>query len=255
MPLCRASELPRLLVCAGSGWLPRVLDTLVSESRLESRAWGNYVHKWVETGEVVNPLATDKYADLLLRKLQQSGTVHGEWWPPGQNEIAVAYNVETGQSKAYTSFVEQFGASPHMTADEWKASFGDEWITGTADYYGEIMDEPWLDDLKTGRLVTFEDYKAQQLFYAAVLGCLEYGRPVETRSTLTHWPKYPIAGRPSRFGETFSAQEQTEFLFDLKALRYHILARDESVLNPTEKHCRFCPSRQSCRAAYTIEGN
>lgn len=205
----------------------------MSERALESRDWGNFVHKWVETGEMHGD---EKKTRLLEKKLRESGTVREEWWPEdGQNEIALAYNIHTGEAQAQTD------GTP-SDKDGWKASFDVNWIVGTLDYTADLFGTLWVDDLKTGRLVSWEDYEAQQQFYCGVWGLVSRGEVVDTRSTLTHWPKYPVAGKPTRFGKHYEAQELNGFLDGLK-----VLAGTVYTLN-SGPHCKFCPSRYDCEA-------
>ena len=155
--------------------------------------------------------------------------------------MALAYNVVSGVARTYGE------ADSAQTKDEWKASFDDEWIVGTLDYGQVIFDTPWVDDLKTGRFVTWEDYEKQQTFYCAAYSLVAMGAVVDTRSTLTHWPRYPVYKKPSRFGYLLEAAELKAFLKSLKEFRNQALAQKPSDL-VTGEHCRFCPSRGNCSA-------
>lgn len=233
MPLCRASELDRLLKCPGAAWLPR--QELVTEKGLEARDWGNACHKWAETGELPTNY---KFRTLLLKKIAKSGTNREELWnADGSREMALAYNVIDGRCET---------APPDcQDKNAWKGAFGDEWIVGTLDYAQVIFDTPWVDDLKTGRFVEWEDYAAQQTFYCAVYSKLSVGSVVDTRSTITHWPRYPTHKKPYRFGHVLEAEELLAFLRSLKDFRLQVLAQKPQSLVLGD-HCKFCPSRGNC---------
>lgn len=162
--------------------------------------------------------------------------------------MAVAYNVVSGAARAYVAENET------LDKDAWKAAFNDEWIVGTLDYGQVIFDTPWVDDLKTGRFVTWEDYAAQQTFYCGVYSLLAVGSIVDTRSTLTHWPRYPVGKRPNRFGYLIEEAELKGFLKSLLEFRNQALAQRPSSL-VTGEHCRFCPSRGNCSAFEDMDKN
>lgn len=233
MPFARASELDRLLACPGAKWLPN--SGLVSESALTARNWGNFVHKWVETGEMHGDQSQIR---LLEKKIRESGTTREEYWGAGRHEVALAYNVVTGRADICN------GGTPEGK-DDWKNAHDDEWIVGTLDYAEQLFDSIWVDDLKTGRRASWEAYAAQQTFYTATLGLGLYGRIGEARSSITHWPKYPVAARPFRTAKVLSQEYQEDFLGQLRELRTKILVRRQEDLRVTE-HCTWCPARFDC---------
>lgn len=194
------------------------------------------VHKWAETGVVSDP--------KLAEKITLSGTDRAKLWPDGLHEITLALNVVTGEGQRY------YGADDGK--EEWKSNFGDEYITGTLDFIGELLDCPWVDDLKTGRFVQWEDYRAQQSFYALAWSRYKYGESRECRSTVTHWPRYPKHLPPTRHGVHLSLDYFGAYAKRLSQLRDDTLRlRDqfnEGALNPGPQ-CKYCPSRAHCGKA------
>lgn len=248
MPLARASELDRLLACPGSAFLPR--EDLRSDYAKGAASWGDAVHLWVETGE----LPTDhKMRRLLEEKITLSGIARLDLWPDGgTREAALAYNV-------VSTAVDMMVGGTKEERDAWKASFGDEWITGSADYLSDIFGEPWVDDLKTGRVVSWSAYRAQQSLYALVWSRVNFGGLRQVRSTLTHWPKYPKHNPPNRFGRVLEVDSLSEFAVSLRGLRDKILVGRDLVARQGEgadvrwntvlslgEHCGYCPSRRAC---------
>jgi len=242
MPLCRASQLDRLLNCPGELWLPRT--DIVSPKTMEARDWGTACHKWAETGEMPNFY---KFRELLEKKLAKSGTLREDYWWNGDRELPLAYNVVSGQAMAYAERPEN---QSHLSGDDWKQSFGDEWITGTLDYGETPFDQVWVDDLKTGRLVAYAEYASQQKFYCAVYSLVKHGEVRDSRSTLTHWPRYPLHAKPVRGGDLevyYEAGELVGFLKGLREFREEALTHRPEVLQ-TGEHCRFCSSKLDCPA-------
>lgn len=254
MPLARASELDRLFACPGSAFLPRE-DNRTPYAK-GAAAWGDGVHLWAETGE----LPTDhKFRRLLEEKIVLSGIDRMALWPEGGvREPAFAYNVITGEAQMYTG--------PKAEKDAWKAAFGDEWITGSADYAADLFDAPWVDDLKTGRAVSWAAYKAQQSFYVVAWSKVRFGGLRQGRSTLTHWPKYPKHNPPDRFGRTLDVDYLEKYTVELRGLRDKILAGRAVVAEPAEtkkklevlslgEHCGYCPSKLACPMVGEGESN
>lgn len=242
MPFARASELDRLFKCAGSSVLPRVRDkdSIAAE-------WGTKVHAWAETG--VLPEGKDGAA--LGKKIDKAGVSRRKLWPEeGEHEITIALDPE---SLAVKYCDPPAGAADTSTArrayaDKWKEGFDDTWIVGSIDFGMELIGRPWVDDLKTGRLVSWQDYQAQQTVYAAMYSLWKYGALRETRSTVTHWPRYPVGVAPARMGGTLTVAYLESFMHRLRELRTEILklkAGGDMRLSYGE-HCRFCPSRRGC---------
>lgn len=251
MPLARASELDRLLSCAGSLILPRNLKR--SENGNKAAAWGTYAHRWKETGEILDNEEGENaaHARRMRSKLKASGTEREVWWPSnGKHEVTLALNVVTLEVKTPpASQLERLtGQAKVAYINAWKEAWGDDWITGTADYISELMDLPWVDDFKTGRSGHPKDYEQQQSLYCLAWGLLKYGDIVPTRSTITHWPVYPRNGKPRRTGGLIEVPYFRLFLDRLRDLRQRVLhARGGGSLRLfAGDQCQFCPSSPDC---------
>lgn len=244
MPLARASELDRLLSCPGSAVLARVAQPIG-----DAAIWGNVVHYWAETGGY-NDLTEPKLRAALEERVALTRVERLALWPSeGYRELGLALNVVSGEAQMLVD------GSPEAR-DEWKAGFGDEWVVGTADYAGELMDYPWVDDLKTGRFAAWDDYEAQQTFYCLAYSRARYGATHETRTTITHWPKYPKARPPHRTGRVLSVGQLNAFAGRLARLRETILAgrADQEHLElDAGPQCLYCPSKGACPKLKELE--
>lgn len=200
----------------------------------------------METGEFPDGRA----GTTLRKKVKESGTSREEFWPRGLHEIPVAFNVLSSKVRAFVL------PSSSQEKDSWKTGFGDEWVTGTIDFVSQLMDTPWVDDLKTGRKVEYFDYRYQQGFYTMVWTLFQMGELVPARSTITHWPKYPIPNKPTRFGTVLEPEFFLELQGRLKQLREDVMrlreleesGRRESVVVRLSDgpQCKYCPSRLAC---------
>lgn len=241
MPFARASELDRLLTCPGSLVLPR--PEVKSQAALDAAGYGTMVHTWKETGEV-----NGRLGPTLKKKIALSLTTRDAYWSDGLHEVPLAFNVLSGEARALVVPVSS------AAKDAWKAAFGDEWITGTADYAGLLLEFPWVDDLKTGRRVEYLDYRAQQAFYALTWTLTQMGRLTTARSTITHWPKYKLNNKPRRFGVVLEPEEFLEFQGRLRGLREDVLrlrdkqeaGMDISGYLSEGPQCTYCPSKLAC---------
>jgi hypothetical protein len=236
MPLARASELDRLLICPGAAFLPNSEKTMG-----QAAEWGKLVHKWKVNGQIPeSPLSP-----TLTKKLKSSGVNLLNYWPSeGKHEITFAFNVMNGD----VAVREERSGLGWEDVEAWKLGFGDEWVVGTADYAYEQFGVPWIDDLKTGRLAAFSDYRAQQYFYGLAFARL-LDAP-ELLLTITHWPKYPLHKLPHRGPPVeFADYMMEEFWGELKQLRETILygreTRDNRLLQINSK-CGFCPALANC---------
>lgn len=235
-PIFRCSELDRLIECPGSAWLPRKKD----ETGVAA-GWGNLVHDWLETGVVKD----DKDGKLLQKRIDKSGTSRAALWPDGEHEVAIAFNLLTERAIEYPKPVLPPGTTRKDHTTAWKNSFDDEWFTGSIDFGTELLDTWWIDDLKTGREVTWGKYAWQQTAYAIAWSKLKYGELRSGRSTVTHWPRYPVVRAPNRLGSVLTETWLKNSLDKLRALRLDILAaKPESLM--TGEQCYFCPSAGSC---------
>lgn len=246
MPLCRASELDRLLLCPGSA--PGVLerDDFKPTHVAKAAQWGVVCHEWKETGILPDSLP---YAKLLDEKIKTAPVHRMVLWPKeGEHEVALAYNVITGRALRAPE------GSTSEYKDIWKREFGDEWITGTLDFAMELMDEPWVDDLKTGRLVEYKNYKYQQAFYCLAWSKVRYKELRDVRSTLTLWPKYPKTAKPYRVGKVITGAKLAVMAKKLLGLREVILeARGTKGPLVAGEQCFFCPSKAFCTEYKKLE--
>lgn len=241
MPFARASELDRLLACPGSLVLPK--EEVKSERAKEAAEYGELVHYWKETGEI----GKGRGGTTLKKKLIE-GVDRDALWIEGLHEVPLAYNVLTGESRAMVLPLSK------DKRDLWKATFGDEWLTGTADYVGLLLEKPWVDDLKTGRQVDYIDHRYQQAFYALVWTLFQMGELTQCRSTITHWPKYPIKNKPRRFGTVLEPDFFLDFQVKLKQLREDVMRMKDKQERGLEiwghlsdgPQCKYCPSKLAC---------
>lgn len=204
------------------------------------------VHHWAATGEVITVNGRTNLPPLFRKKLDQGEVDRLRWWPEEmEHEIALAVN----PLRAYAENCD--GDSEKK--DAWKKAFGDEWVTGTGDGRMFLFDTLWVDDLKTGRDVQFEDHLQQLRFYALGMArVMDYSGPVS--ATITWWPRYPVLSQPERFGRVFEQDELLAFEKRLVTLRDTILwAREGKIdvlemLRPGDKQCLWCPARDVCTA-------
>lgn len=207
------------------------------------------VHAWKETGEYPDT----KEGRALKKKVEASGVIRESLYAAGLHEVPLAYNVVTSEARAYV-----LPASFEAKA-QWKASFGEEWVVGTADYVGLLMDAPWVDDLKTGRRVDYIDHRYQQAFYSLAWTLYlartgELGGLAQCRSTITHWPRYPLADKPYRFGTVLEPDFFEDFkvrLRNLKVDKQQLRVLKEKDMSLEQKlsegpQCTYCPSKTSC---------
>lgn len=203
------------------------------------------VHRWKATGEIITVNGRDNLPPLFRKKLDAGKVRREQWWPDDmEHEVSLAVN-------PFAAYAENKTPDPDEQ-DAWKKAFGDDWCTGTGDGRGWMFDTLYIDDLKTGRDVKFEDHIQQLRFYAlASARVLDYRRPVN--ATITWWPRYPVVSQPERFGKTFEQDELLAFEKKLSELRDTILyLRDggdvRKHLEPGEKQCLWCPARMNCPA-------
>lgn len=217
-----------------------------SERAVIAAEWGTAVHKWKETGE----FPSGRWSATLQKKVKEADVHRESYWTEGLHEVPLAYNVVTGQAHALVLPLSS------DKKDAWKASHDSEWVCGTADYVGQLLDTPWVDDLKTGRKVDYLDYRYQQGFYCLVWTLFSMGELTPARSTITHWPKYPIKEKPRRFGTVLEPEFFLELQGKLKTLREEVMklreleqaGRRESVVARLSDgpQCQYCPSRLAC---------
>lgn len=238
------SSLDRLLACAGSEFLGGVDEK--SEAARVAADWGTLVHHWKESGEIVAVNGRENLPPLFEKKLREGRVRREQWWPEDMvHELALAVDP--------LSAVVHFAEGDRGAKEAWKAAQSDQYVTGSADGYAWMFDRLWVDDLKTGRDVTFEQHEQQLKGYAlGVARVLEYRGPVH--ATVTWWPRYPVVSQPQRFGRVIEQDELLAFERRLVTLRDEILRYREAKekVVATEVHlaggpqCNWCPSRDEC---------
>lgn len=193
------------------------------------------MHTWKETGEV---------SDRIEKKLLLSGVGDEDrerWWPaPGQHEVTFSIKIDTGE----LIFWGGVSGSDHdygYTGDEWKKTFDPQkFLTGTIDY----LDGTHVDDLKTGWPV--DPKTSGQLRSYALVPWLLRKRPPSYRGlvSITHFPRYPLAARPTR---TWATVTGAELALHLDELSWAL--SNPTIIKPSDDACRFCPSRPNCPIA------
>lgn len=219
----RASSSDRVIQCPASLVLPKHILPR-REKTDDANQLGTLCHHWKEVGHWSgcwpSPLTEkqDGFVRLLLKKLALSGLddLYEEYWPSGcgRHEVTFAYSPFTLELVLYEG--ERWGA------DEWKKQSrfdASRWVTGTIDWLGHTFGKDrWrIDDLKTGAWpVAVEDNK-QLLSYAVVPWLMdEHPDEWELDVSITSWPKYPLAGLPTRKTGIITAFEIQEHLQDLR---------------------------------------
>lgn len=236
-PWARASELDRAIMCPGSTHLARVTD-----SSGEAAKWGTIVHSWKETGEWPDN-------SLMYRRRTQaiasSGLSRESLWPStsGTHEVAYALNTQSRICDKYSG--------PREGADAWKASFDDNWITGTADWVGDLLGDAWIDDLKTGREIPSDPWDLWQLRFYALCAVMLTGADT-ARVSLTHWTRYPADAAPRRVWAPAVTREEllgtTLPLLETARQAAHLSKRSGVADVTPGSHCTWCRAKPNCPA-------
>lgn len=187
-------------------------------------AWPKWVHKAVD----------DKLAHLP-RALED---IRSEWWPGGAHEV-----------KGQLDGVNVEDAS--LIVDGGSYSDSPTSIRFKIDYVGVKFDEPWVDDLKTGREPTPPD--SLQVAAAALVAAQVSGARGAWTS-ITWWPRYPKDNEPSRRSHYHDATALENVRKVLKVIREDALSGSPTI-NPARDEfgepidqCKWCNSRPNCPA-------
>lgn len=236
----RASESDRAVVCPHSLVVARTL--VRTRKANESAGYGHLVHSWKETGRAFDPESGDDWsngdADLLRRKLFAVGDLldRGALWPGDRSNHELTFAVHLTADPPQVSWYHRETAT--CTADEWKAAFGTEFLTGTLDYVGTRDGTPWVDDLKTGRWPVDPARSRQLRSYALAVWASRGCAPeFVCHVSITQWPVYPLDGLPVRTWHVLDTMDLEEHLEDL---RYSLAHPEEAV--PSDQ-CAFCDGR------------
>ena len=210
------------------------------------------VHTWKETGKVVH--SKKRTATSFKTRLTKTGIKHSDLYGEGLHETHLAYNWRYGYCIPY------YGKDGEL----WKRGFNTDWITGTCDYsesldYGRSSNlkgiDPvppglWVDDLKTGKWWTKTPRQSAQIAFYAM--CMRHLYDSHVNVSVTHWPRYPASGRPTRTVETIERDELDRFEEKVQRAAYAAISY-EPAFNPTEDGCRFCPARKVCINAFNYD--
>jgi hypothetical protein len=209
---------------------------VVSERAQAARDWGQSVHALVEThGDTREP--------ALLRRLRAAGGRPGleVLYPPeGRHEVTMSWEP--------SGWITAPALATRDEREAWKAARPETACTGTADYIGTVLGDPWLDDLKTGREVPDDPLELNQMRYYASYLARTTDRPVLV--SLTHWPRYPADGKPRRVWapRPWTPEDAVTFLNELEDARTRA-ARSRGLPEADARpgpHCFFCPSQHRC---------
>lgn len=226
------------MACPAAAHLPRV-----ERPSGEAAKWGDVMHAWKETGKFpTNTLATRRRAAALV----VSGQTRDSLYPvTGLHEISYALHTKN-------RIVDHLWR-PGLTREareSWKAQFGQEWITGTCDYTGDILGDPWVDDFKSGREVPDNPWDLWQLrFYATCVAMMSHADQVHV--SLTHWPRYPADSHPRRVWvpEPIQRQEIFGVILPLLEMKRREVEGSWDVTDARPgDHCTWCDAKTNCKA-------
>lgn len=236
MPWTRASELERAILCPGSAHLPRTPD-----NRDKTAAnWGTNVHAWKETGKW--------WEDTLVTRRRQAALdaadlTRESLWPGSTgHEVSLALRSSVRTVESYVG--------PAAERDAWKKSFDSNWLTGTADYIGEVLGTPWIDDLKTGREVPEDPWELWQLRFYAVCVMILNPDATEVLTSITHWPRYPADSPPRRLWSKPIPRAEVlgTTLGLLEHGRRNVEASKKQLRVFPGPQCQWCPASVGCPA-------
>lgn len=236
MPWSRASELERAILCPGSAHLPRTPDTRDKTAA----TWGTNVHAWKETGEWwENSLVTRRRQAAL----DAADLTRASLWPGlTGHEVSLALN--TSDKEVLT-----FAGHPEIR-DSWKKGFDYAWLTGTADYIGDVLGTPWIDDLKTGKEVPEDPWELWQLKFYATCVILLNPDATEVLTSITHWPRYPADDPPRRIWSRPIPRAEVlgTTLAELEQGRRNVEASKTRLQVYPGPQCTYCPAVAGCPA-------
>ena len=254
MAWSRASQLDRTLQCPGHLTLPHTRE--MSERALDAAEYGTMVHTWAETGEVSGSKSHTKTFTKKLDVLKTHGITREALWPSGgYHEVTFAYNCVDG--RLGTCWLR--GAE----ASRCKASYGDDWVTGTADYVyfkrtggggmGPVEGMFGVNDLKTGMLFDSQPDELSQLYFYLMCWQKYNGYEGDGLLDVIHWPKYPIDSLPGREERVVSGTRMWKFEQYIKKL--HKEYKEGKAPFVLGAECEYCPAAEACPILNKSEEN
>lgn len=237
MAWTRASQLDRTLQCPGHLTLPHTRE--VSERALDAAEYGTMVHKWAETGEVVGKNSHVKTFQKKLSVLETNGITRESLWPvSGYHEVTFAYNCVDGRLGVCWLKGEEAARA--------KLAYGDDWITGTADFVYIKDGLCGVNDLKTGMLFDSQPDELSQLYF--YLMCwTQYNGVTEKKDgwlDVIHWPKYPLDSLPGREESRIPWLRLIKFENYIRKL--HKEYREGRAPFVLGAECEYCPAQEAC---------
>lgn len=200
----------------------------------EAADWGTFVHRWKATGECDRRGGWD---ELLRNRIRLSGINRELLWPSsGRHEVAMAVDcTRWGRAAEFRGTKEE--------VDAWRNTLSDEWIAGEADYVGDLLGEPWVDDLKTGRVAPDPSFLQGKVYAlgAYFLSPMEADR---VHVSVTHWPRYPQSGRPRQRFAVWTVRDLKRFHGELVRGRNRALKRLPVAV--VGEQCTYCDCKTSC---------
>lgn len=240
MAWSRASQLDRTLQCTGHLTLPHTRE--ISDRAIDAAEYGTMVHGWAETGEVVGSKSHTKTFQKKLLVLETNGITREALWPsskdsPGYHEVTFAYNCVDGRLGTCWLKGEEAARA--------KLAYGDDWITGTADFVYIKGGMCGVNDLKTGMLFDAQPDELSQLYF--YLMCWQkYNNDFGNEGWLDviHWPKYPIDALPGHEERLILGDTMIKFEKYLRKL----YADYKNGIAPfvLGAECEYCPAQSEC---------
>jgi hypothetical protein len=237
MAWTRASQLDRVLQCPGHLTLPHTRE--LSERALDAAAYGTMVHRWAETGEVSGTKSHVKTFEKKLAVLETNGVTRETLWPvSGFHEVTFAYNCVDGRLGVCWLKGEEAARA--------KLAYGDDWITGTADYVYRKDGLCGVDDLKTGMMFDSEPDELSQLYFYLMCWQIYNGIRDDKDGLLSihHWPKYPLSALPGYEQRVIPGYRIGKFENYIRSLHKKYRAGDAPFVLGAE--CEYCPAQEAC---------
>lgn len=244
-----ASRLDRASLCPASTVIPEV-NRESGNAAIFGSAW----HQVVELGSLQERESRDSVTGAVVRvawpkwviravddKLahlpRALEDIRADMWPGGAHEVKGQLD---GGDFEDASLIVDGGYTESPTSIRFKI-----------DYSGVKLDEPHVDDLKTGREPIGAD--SLQVAAAALLVAQATGAR-NAWASITHWPRYPKDNEPTRAWQYYDAEALEGVRKVLKVIREDALSGSPTI-NPAKDEfgepvdqCKWCNSRPNCPA-------